>query len=239
MPTSIHQPSFFPWLGLLDKIAKSDQFVFLDDVPANKASYQYRNIFNCNGSIQTITLPVDYRMDRLIKDLQFTNQSWKLAHLSKLKNYYLKAPFFKETYYDVENLYLTSKSNRPVDFIIESMRYLFEVFQISVQSCLSSSLNCTGNKGNLVLEICVKTGGTNYLSGRGAKNYMDDQLLNKFAESNIEVTWHQFKHPYYLQSDKYPFIEGLSALDLLFFEGKENANRIFWSNVNRNYDKAE
>jgi len=33
---AIHQPNFFPWLGYFDKMARSQCFVFLDDVQIQK-----------------------------------------------------------------------------------------------------------------------------------------------------------------------------------------------------------
>ena len=74
MKLSIHQPSYWPWLGLLSKIARSDHYIILDDVPANKASYQYRNQFFCNGKEKIITLPVNYHSDTPINQLMFFKQ---------------------------------------------------------------------------------------------------------------------------------------------------------------------
>ena len=59
MMVSIHQPSYFPWLGLLDKIEKSNTFVILDTVQFNDNAFQSRNIFlNHNGAVQYLTIPV-------------------------------------------------------------------------------------------------------------------------------------------------------------------------------------
>src|SRR5262245_12377367 len=62
MRVSIHQPSYWPWLGQLAKIAKSDRYVFLDSVDAARDDFQYRNLFFCNGQAKFLTLPVNYRM---------------------------------------------------------------------------------------------------------------------------------------------------------------------------------
>ncbi len=59
MMVSIHQPSYFPWLGLLDKIEKSNAFIILDTVQFNDNAFQSRNIFlNHNGETQYLSIPV-------------------------------------------------------------------------------------------------------------------------------------------------------------------------------------
>ena len=86
MIVSIHQPSYWPWLGLLDKVAKSDVFILLDNIAANKDSYQYRNIFFCNGKPKIITIPVNYKMGIKINKMKFKNNIWPSEHLDRFKN---------------------------------------------------------------------------------------------------------------------------------------------------------
>ena len=231
MITSIHQPSFFPWLGLIDKIARSNYLVLLNDVAANKASYQYRNIFYCNGEPKFLNLPVNYNLGVTLNNLKFKNSEWADDHLNKIKNYYLKAPYFNEIYPLVEEFYLQNKNNSPYEVISKSMFFLFDIFNIKVEIIESINLNCIEKKGDLVLEICEKLNVKNYISGKGAKAYMDNLILKKFEQKNINIIWQEFKHPKYIQNPKKEFIEGLSSLDLLFFLGIENSNLLFWSTI--------
>lgn len=230
MKTSIHQASFFPWLGLLHKIAKSEQFIFLDDVHASKSSFQYRNIFYCNGQAKYITLPVNYSSKIKLNELEFKNNTWRIDHINKIKNYYYKAPFFYQIYPLLEKFYINFQG-RPIDFLIQSMEFLFEIFNINVQTIRSSSINYEGTKGDLVFDICRKTNTTIYLSGIGGKNYMDESLFRKFEDNNIKIEWNNFVHPEYEQNNKYSFLIGLSALDILFFNGIEKSKKIFWNNI--------
>lgn len=235
MITSIHQPGFFPWLGYLDKVAKSEQFIFLDDVQANKASYQYRNIFYCDGKPMHITLPVDYSSRKKLSELNFRNNLWRADHLNKLRNYYRKAPYFDEIYPLIEEVY-NFTCELPVEFIIHTMEFTFKIFNINVKTQRSSAINYVGTKGDLVLDICKKTDTNIYLSGRGAENYMDDVVIDAFTESAIDIKWHNFIHPDYLQFKRHPFVSGLSSLDILFFLGIKDANNVFWSNVHNSND---
>ena len=231
MITSIHQPSFFPWLGLLDKIAKSSTFVLLNDVAANKSSYQYRNLFYCNGEAKFLSLPVNYKLGIKIVDLQFKNNTWRDEHINKVQNYYKKAPFYDEIFPFIKNLYLENENDSPFEFIKKSMILLLQLYGIKINIIESSDLNCKDKKGDLVLELCKKIGDDTYLSGKGALVYMNDEVVENFKQNNIQIKWHSFHHPKYLQFSKFEFVEGLSAVDLLFFKGLKEAKSIFWSNV--------
>jgi len=231
MKISIHQPSLFPWLGLLDKIARTESFVFLDDVAANKASYQYRNQFFCTGSSKFISLPVNYSLGIKLNELKYKNNLWADDHLNKLKNYYLKTPFFEEIFAELQLFYAQNKDKEPIEFLIQSMHFSFQLFGINVKTLRSSQIKYYGTKGELVLSICRALNADTYLSGQGAKDYLDDGILNKFRLSGINLEWHSFVHPKYPQHHKFDFVEGLSCLDILFFNGITKSKEIFWNSI--------
>lgn len=238
MIVSIHQPSYWPWLGLLNKIACSDRFIILDNVEANKAAFQYRNLFFCNGKAKHLTLPVDYRKDLLISELPFKNDGWAADHLGKLRNYYLKTPHFRELYTELEELY-GGGFERPVDLICETMKYSMDFLGIKTEVLLSSALGGRGSKGEIVLDLVTKASGTVYLSGRGALAYFTEEDMSNFRNRGIEVRWQEFRHPEYPQSRSHPFLEGLACLDLFFFNGREGSREIFWKTVKLTGDKEE
>jgi hypothetical protein len=105
--TSIHQPSLFPWLGLLDKIAKTNLFVLLDHVKVVKGTNQYRNQFYCNGLKKFLTLPINLHSNSTFLNTELKHYNWIEEHLEKLHNYYRKADFFNEIFKEVEVLYLS------------------------------------------------------------------------------------------------------------------------------------
>src|SRR5579862_8159489 len=47
MIVAIHQPHYLPWLRYIDKIARSDVFVLLDDAQYTKNGWQNRNKIKC------------------------------------------------------------------------------------------------------------------------------------------------------------------------------------------------
>ena len=229
MILSIHQPSYFPWLGLLDKISKSDKFVLLDDVQVVKGTYQYRNIFFCNGQAKYLTLPITYSLGVDFKSLEFKDDKWRENHLNTLRNYYLKSPYFKHVFEDLKELFANWEGKKPIDVLKESMEFAFSKLQINVEFTKSSSLTYEGKKGDMVLSINQQMRSDKYIAGSGSYDYMQ-AIVPKFKEEEIELIWHKFNHPVYKQHPKFDFVSGLSVLDLFFFHGYEEAQNIFWNN---------
>lgn len=157
MRVTIHQPSYWPWLGLLDKIAKSETLIVLDDVAANKASTQYRNQFYCGGIAKYVSLPVNYQKGIQLNRLEFKNNSWRDDHLNKLKNYYMKAPFFNEIFEAIQPMYVNNENETPFNFILNTMKLSFELLGINTKVLLSSSFESTSFKGDLVIDLCDRS----------------------------------------------------------------------------------
>lgn len=224
---SIHQPGYFPWLGYLDKVNKSDKFVVLDNVQFNDAAYQNRNLFIDNtGKKHLLTIPV-YKKDYLkktIKDLKISDNKWQKKHYNFLFFNYKKHPYFEEVISKINYIY-EKKYIFLVDVLIDSMTSVFELLDIKTEILLASEMNINNDlkKEELVIDIVKKIGGEVYLSGQGAKVY---QIEENFAKEGIKLIYQNFTHPKYNQLYTKEFIPGLSSLDLLFNEGIEKSRKI-------------
>ncbi len=231
MIVSIHQPSFWPWIGLLDKIAKSDCHIILDDVAANKDAFQYRNKFYCGGKAKFLTLPVNYKKGKIISELEFNRLGWQSDQINKLKNYYRKARFLTPLMDALEAMYLVEGGTKPVDLIVATMKYALSFLNVDVKLLKSSELNINGKKSDKLLGLCKKINADVYLSGKGALAYMTQDNIKAFAKNGIEVRWQSFQHPVYDQEPDYPFVEGLACFDLFAFHDVGGAQKIFWRNL--------
>ena len=58
MIVGAHQPHFLPWLGYLDKLAKSDVFVVMDDLQYEAQNFQNRNRLKLAGGPAWMTVPL-------------------------------------------------------------------------------------------------------------------------------------------------------------------------------------
>ena len=232
MIVSIHQPHYWPWLGLLDKIAKSDIFVILDDVVINKRSNQRRNLFFCNGKKKYLTLAAKYSDSSLINQVLLENQSQHLSDLKLLKQWYSKSKYFNEIidFINTQNIFKKSYLNIS-ELNIDTIKVLCRLFDIKAEIKIASQIDYKGYKSDLNLSICEKVNATTYLSGQGAKGYMVKNDYEKFENSHIKIEFQSFCHPQYSQNTN--FIEGLSALDMLFWNGIEKSRELFWENIKK------
>ena len=218
MICAIHQPQFLPWLGYFAKIAQSQTFVFLDDVQYKKNEWQNRNRVRIADGWQWLTVPVKYKFGQKINEIFIDNsQDWRAKHWQALITNYQRAPYFKDyrdffqEVYQQEWEYL-AKFN--IYLIEEIMRFL----GLKKEMKKSSDLRVEGKKTERLVEICKALGADTYLSGSGAKDYLN---LKLFEKVNIKVIFQNFLHPIYRQN--YPGFEpNMSIIDLLFNEGKKN-----------------
>jgi hypothetical protein len=139
---------------------------------------------------------------------------WATANLNLLKQNYRKAPYFDEVFPHILHLY-DAPPRLMADFNLRSIELLMDLLDVRLPWVRSSSLQPVGSSNELLIDLLGKVGATHYLSGTGARDYMQPE---KFAEAGIEVVWQQFVHPVYPQQFG-AFVPYLSALDVLFNGG--------------------
>jgi len=232
MILSIHQPSYFPWLGLLDKIAKSDVYMVMDEVQLSDSSFQNRNIFlSSDGKTKYLTIGFnrDGYMSRRFCDLEISQTDWQDRHMNTLKAYYGKHRFFSEVQAFIEPIFRNSYTFL-VEPVVESMRISMQLLDLptGMMSQHELAYDRTTKKNDLVLALVKSAGADVYLAGTGSKSYMQ---VDTFAEQGIQVEFNHFVHPEYPQRNMQKFEPGISCLDLLFNVGVERAREIFWQAV--------
>lgn len=230
---SIHQPSYWPYLGLFEKIASSDVFVFLDDVQYTKNEFKNRNrLFISSakgpdaGRVDWLTLPVrQLALSQTIQETTVPNsRSILRKHLATLRQAYSAAPFFKRYFPEIENLFESLAGRDPglSEINVEATRLMIRAIGIQTEIFgLSSAI--TGKSDDptqRLIDICKHTGADTYLAGAAGADYM---RLELFPEQQLELTFQHWK-PYGYPQIHSPgaFIPYLSCLDALFNEGGES-----------------
>lgn len=227
MIVSIHQPSYFPWIGLLDKINKSDVYVYLDTVQLTDSGYQNRNIFLDNQfKEQLLTIPINKKnyINKKIVELELNNKLWQKKHNKFIYFNYKKHPFFDEIYPFV-NCFYNSEYNTLSDVLFESMKLIIDLIGIETTIIKASELelNQTLRKEEMLFDILSITNASIYLSGIGAKSYQKNE---NFEEKNIKLIYQKISPPAYSQYKNDNFIYGLSSLDMLFNIGIKQSTQL-------------
>lgn len=220
MIVAVHQPHYLPWLRYVDKAARSDVFVLLDDAAYTKNGWQNRNKIKGAQGWMYLTVPVLSSFGQPILDVRVDNQQrWRAKHWAALCTNYARAPFFDRYRGRFEAIYA-----RPWDTLHELSVCLLEtilsILGIETRVIRSSTLGVPGRATDRLIEICARLGATTYLTGDyAATNHLD---VRAFEERGIEVRLQDWQCAEYRQQHAQAgFIPDLSIVDLLFNEGEE------------------
>jgi hypothetical protein len=171
MKLCCHQPNYFPNQNYFDKIAAADTFVILDDVQFEKNGFTNRNRIKYMDGDLWLTIPVIQKSDQLIKDVKTQNSIWVAKHFKTLENKYGRSHF-------IEGMF-GYESDKLMDWTMRSLIFSCLKLNITFAPIMSSTVNAEGKSTEKLVNICKQLKADTYLSGVGAKSYMDMQLFEK------------------------------------------------------------
>ncbi|MCS7232099.1 MAG: WbqC family protein, partial [Elusimicrobiota bacterium] len=217
MKVAIHQPQYLPWSGYFNKILQCDIFVFLDDVQYKKNEWQNRNkIKSFTGEIW-LTVPVHYKFGQRINEVEIDNKIfWRKDHMKTIKVNYSKSKFF-DVFYPYIEKFLSKEYFKLVDVNIESVKMILSYLGVERRIVLSSEIKPEGEKTKRLVDICKKLSAEIYISGVGAKDYLE---IEEFEKNKIKVVFQEYSTPEYQQLFG-KFIPNLSIIDMIFNVGRD------------------
>lgn len=222
---AIVQSSYIPWIGYFDLIGSVDEFIVYDSMQFTKRDWRNRNLIKTPQGKKWITVPVLSKGKYLqtIFDTRIDGIKWQQEHWKAITLNYARAPFFDEISLLIEPFYHFNYSNLSelnTNLLFAICNYL------SIQTTISdsNSYKLMGDKSDKLLNICIESSASSYVSGPSAKEYLD---IKKFEANNIKVEW--FNYGNYMP---YPqlwgqFESGMSILDLLFNCGANSKDYLF------------
>lgn len=229
---AIMQPTYLPWLGYLAMIEKVDLFVFLDNVQFSHRSWQQRNRIKTDKGEMWLTLPVkqkgcfDQKINQVMCiDLVKNSES----QLKSFFHYYKKAINYKEFYEEFANcikIACIDSKGFLSDFNIRIIRFLCDYVGINKEFISTSELAVSGQKDELLANVCEYLGAQTYLSAPGSKVYIESS--EAFLKRNIEIIYHEYDHPIYPQLYG-EFLPGLCSIDAFFNVEKEKLKSLIMS----------
>ncbi|MCA2736091.1 MAG: WbqC family protein [Pseudanabaena sp. M135S2SP2A07QC] len=234
MKIVISQPMYFPWVGMFEQVNLCDAYVNYDDVQFSKGSFTNRVQIKTNSSngFNWLTVPLkQLKLGILINELEINNQkNWQNQHLEMLKQAYKNAPYFKEMLGLVRDLFdfpLTTIS----EVSMKSMELSINYFDLAANKTFydASRLGIEGGSSERVYQIVKYLNGTHYITGHGAKNYLDHSL---FENNSIRVEYMNYlKLPYPQQFSTFnPYVSILDLIANIGKQGKEyiKSSTIYW-----------
>ncbi len=225
MIVSINQPAYLPWLGYVERIARSDVHVVLDHVQFEKNSFVNRNrVLSNSGPIWlTVPLKTKGRFGNLpICELEIDNQGpWRRKHWATLQQCYASAPHFAAHMEFFARVYEQSWKYL-IDLCRHITDHLLDVLAIKTRRVYSSAYDLKSSKSAVVLDLCRACQAATYLSGALGRQYLDESI---FEDAGITVTYQNYQHPCYYQACDRTFEPAMSVVDLLFNHGP-NAREI-------------
>ena len=211
---AISQSNYIPWKGYFDLIASVDEFILYDDMQYTKRDWRNRNVIKTHTGVKWLTIPVATKgkFSQSIRETLIVGKDWASLHWKNIESNYKKAAHYdavatwlRPAYLELQLMGL-SEINRI--FINEICDYL----AIKTQIKNSWDYLIDGDKSEWLANLCHQAGGTCYLSGPAARNYLD---IEAFAKKGIQVEWFNYQnYPVYPQLWG-PFVHEVSIVDLL------------------------
>jgi WbqC-like protein family len=232
----IIQPNYIPWRGFFDFIYEVDIFVFLDNVQYTPRDWRSRNkIKLTTGETRWLTVPVTGGRDQIICDVKIDNsQKWAYKHLQTFRHNYRNAPFFKQYFPVLEEIYAPGRHQYLSSLNIALTLTIAAWLGLEREYFIASKLDVQGSREERLINIVKTLKGTAYLSGPAAKNYINP---NNWSNADIMLRYKDYSgYPEYQQIAQ-PFTPDVTILDLLFMLGAD-APEFIWGkyrqNLNRN-----
>lgn len=235
MKVAIHQPHYFPWLGYMDKMAKAEKFIVLDEVQLTDRSPMVRNKFlTFNGKEEPLSLSIQkkgYR-EKKTRDIELFNiKETQKKHRRFFECNYKKANYFDEIMERIASIFECSYHNL-LDIEMDTINLIRELLDIKTELIYQSDLlyDKESKKSDLMKTLCSSVNANIYLSGNGARKYMD---VESFKKDGIRVVYQNFEYPVYQQFNQGAFVPNLSSVDMLFHLGIKRSQEVFWNNVKK------
>lgn len=217
---AILQSNYIPWKGYFDMIAAVDEFILYDDMQYTRRDWRNRNRIKTPQGVQWLTVPVlvKGKYHQKIRETEIDGTAWAATHLKALAQNYRRAAHFDEISSWLEPLYI----DEAFTHISQLNRRFIEAIcdYLAIETVITNSWDYHPREGRTerLADLCRQAGGTEYISGPAAKDYIDEEVFDRMG---IELTWFDYSsYPEYQQLWG-SFEHGVTILDLLFNCGRD------------------
>ena len=225
MICAAHQPNYIPYLGFFDKYKKADVFILYDTAQYAKNDFHNRNRIKTAHGPLWLTIPTNIHLGQRINEAMVADKDILGKHLDIIRGHYEQSAEFEGAMEWLAEVYRSAGNvQKLVDINVPVLRSFFKVFAPEKKVFLASELGLDLNVKSTaaLVAMCKIVGADTYLSGAGAKSYLDESL---FSQAGIAVKWQDFHQPEYPQLWG-EFIPNLSVVDALFCVGLDKMKEL-------------
>lgn len=209
----------FPWVGMLEQMRMADVLVHYDDVQFSKGSFTNRVQVKTAQGCRWMTVPLqDLHLGQRICDVAFRDDdSWRANHIGLLGQSFKGAPHAKDAMEIAADVYSGHYSNIGA-LARASMLALGHYFGLLDGKRILDvrDLGIPGEGSGRVLDVVVAAGGTTYVTGHGARNYLDHKAFEARGITVEYVRYGMLPYPQLFG----PFTPYVTGLDLVAQCGK-------------------
>lgn len=218
MKLAIMQPYFFPYIGYFQLINAVDKFILYDDVNFIKNGWINRNRIIINNEVKYLTIPLKNASSfKKINEIDCFIPVKELSN--KIMMSYKKAPYFDNVWPLIKEI-LNSNLDKISPLAILSIKKISEYLDLNSTFEISSEYYAETKelqKENRLIYICKMNATKIYINPSGG---VDLYKKDDFKKENIDLfflktNFIEYKH---FSND---FISGLSILDILMFNSKD------------------
>lgn len=223
MKLGIMQPYFFPHIGHLDLINRTDRWVVFDTAQYIRHGWVNRNrILHPTTGWQYIAVPLEkHHRETPIADIRINmSTDWRARIQGQCQHYRKKAPHFEAVSALVADC-LSVNTDSIVRLNVRALesvcRYLSIRFDCSVFSGMNLALGSVDGPGDWALRIAQALGASEYLNPPGGAGLFD---ASRFAQSGIRLAI-QDPVEFRYACGGYEFVPSLSIVDVLMWNAPE------------------
>lgn len=219
---AILQSNYIPWKGYFDLINQVDEFIFYDEVQYTKNDWRNRNKIKSPNGLHWLTIPVrQHSLQQRIDETEISDPRWANKHYQTIKQFYAKAPCFADYKDFFEDLYLNCGLKNLSEINFQFISSIVKLLNINTKLSWSHEHGLIEGKTERLIDLVLKVGGSEYISGPAAKSYLIPAF---FEEANIKLTWMDYGGYREYNQMHPPFEHNVSIVDLILNEG-QNAHR--------------
>jgi hypothetical protein len=205
---------YFPWIGFLEQLNLCDVFVRYDDVQFSKGSFANRVQIKMNAGTQWLTVPLQkHQLETAIRNVTLNeSRDWRREHIERLSQAYRDAPFRGDALRLVEET-LSPRDRTLAPLAWRSVDVLCRYFGIAERHSTIEigDVGAPGRGSERVLRVVKAVGGSVYITGHGARQYLAHE---EFERSGVSVEYMDYQRLEYPQQFG-SFTPYVSALDLV------------------------